>query len=276
MFNTHPPIRLIALDIDGTLLDSQHELPPANRRAIDAARARGVQVVLATGKSIFALRPIHRELDLDTPSVCVQGLMVYGPDESIWHERRLDPATVGTVTDYALDHDLTIFAYERDRLLVNRPSPYIDHFVEHFEPRAEVLADFAAEMQKRPINKLNIMHPDEGIPRIRADLAARLGESTSLVQAVPQSLEILPAGASKGEGLRWLLDRLEIDPARVLAVGDGENDVEMMTLAGVGVAVANAMPAAKAAADHRVASNDAGGVAEAIERFVLAGADFQA
>lgn len=266
----HTPIELIALDMDGTLLTSQHTIHPEARRTIQAARSRGVRLVVATGKSLYAIRSIIRELALDTPSVCMQGLMVYGPDESIWFERTIDPSVTRDVVRYAADQDLALFAYERERLVTNRPSIYIQRFADHHEPVAEVLPDFTSLLPTLTLNKLNIMHPDEHIPRIRADLTDLLGKRASLVQAMSHSLEILPPGSSKGNGLRWLLDRLGVDPAQVLAVGDGENDAEMLAMAGVGAAVANAMPAARAAADVVVASNDDGGVAEAIERFVLA------
>lgn len=265
----HLPIEVIAVDMDGTLLTSQHTIHPEARRAIEEARSRGVRLVLATGKSFYAIRPVIRDLALDTPSVCMQGLMVYGPDESIWHEQTLDASVARDVARYTKDHDIVLFAYIRSRLITNQPSVYIDHFVKYHEPAAEVLPDFARVLPTLVVNKLSIMHPDEHIPRLRADLADLLGERATLVQAVANSLEILPPNASKGNGLRWLLDRLGVDPARVLAVGDGENDAEMLAMAGIGVAVANAMPAARAAADVVVASNDDGGVAEAIQRFVL-------
>lgn len=82
--------------------------------------------------------------------------------------------------------------------------------------------------------------------------------------------QVLPLGASKGLGVGWLLDRLGVDPAAVLALGDGENDVEMLQLAGLGVAMGNAGPPALAAADAVTASNEEDGVARAIERYVLA------
>ena len=84
-------------------------------------------------------------------------------------------------------------------------------------------------------------------------------------------LEALPPGSSKGAGLKWLLDDLGLDPAQVMAIGDGDNDIEMLQLVGLGVAMANATDALKQVADYVVNSNEADGVAEAIERFILTG-----
>jgi hydroxymethylpyrimidine pyrophosphatase-like HAD family hydrolase len=115
------------------------------------------------------------------------------------------------------------------------------------------------------------MAPQERIDELRPAITAALGQRASLTTAISGMLEALPAGASKGEGVAWLLGELGIDPAaHLMALGDGENDIEMLQLAALGVAVANAGPGAKAAARAVVASNDDDGVAEAIERFVLA------
>jgi hydroxymethylpyrimidine pyrophosphatase-like HAD family hydrolase len=82
-------------------------------------------------------------------------------------------------------------------------------------------------------------------------------------------MQVLPLGASKGAGVSWLLNRLGVDPAACMALGDGENDLEMLQLVGLGVAMGNAVEAARAVADAATAANSADGVARAVERFVL-------
>jgi Cof subfamily protein (haloacid dehalogenase superfamily) len=104
---------------------------------------------------------------------------------------------------------------------------------------------------------------------LRQQLAELIGERAALTQALTNSVEILPLGASKGAGVARLLADLGIDPQRVMAIGDAENDVEMLQLVGTGVAMGNAVARLKAVADHVVAGNDEDGVAEAIGRFVL-------
>jgi hypothetical protein len=104
---------------------------------------------------------------------------------------------------------------------------------------------------------------------VRTMLASALNGSATLVQSLPQFLEIVPAKSSKGTGVAWLLDYLGISPANVLAMGDGENDAEMLRLAGIGAAMQNAMQAAKEAADVVIPSNNEDGVAAAIQQYVL-------
>ena len=118
--------------------------------------------------------------------------------------------------------------------------------------------------------KIIFMAADDRITAIRPLAEATFGHKASLTTAISGMLEVLPQGASKGSGVQWLLQRLGIDPERCMALGDGENDVEMLQLCGLGVAVGNAGEAAKAAADVVLErSNDEDGVAHAIEEYVL-------
>jgi Cof subfamily protein (haloacid dehalogenase superfamily) len=118
-------------------------------------------------------------------------------------------------------------------------------------------------------NKMIVMDDPTHMPDLRQKVAAHVDGLADLVLSSPFLLEIMPRGTSKGAGLAWLLDYLGISPDEVLALGDADNDIEMLRMAAIGVAMANAMPMVKQAADVIVASNDADGVAEAIERFVL-------
>lgn len=113
------------------------------------------------------------------------------------------------------------------------------------------------------------MAPEERITAIRPAAEITFSGRAALTTAIPGMLELLPSGASKGAGVQWLLDRLGVDPQRCMAIGDGENDVEMLKLCGLGVAVGNAGSAARSVADVVVASNDEDGVAQAIEQYVL-------
>ncbi len=263
------PIDLIAVDVDGTLLNDHHELTPRTEAAIKTAMARGVQVTIATGKSPYSTREILPRLGLTLPGVYIQGLAIVGPDGVVHSQETLTPEVVRLVADYVEREGLSLVAYSGARIITNRRDAFTDTTIAFHEPPAEVIGSLSQQAGRVPINKILIMSQPERLPRAREDLAAQLDGQASLVRPLDYVLEVLPYGASKGAGLMRLLDELGIDPARVMAIGDGENDVEMLRLAGIGVAVGNAMPVAKAAANVMVGSNNDDGVAEAIERFVL-------
>ena len=179
------------------------------------------------------------------------------------------PEIVRSVVDFADEYQLVAVAYSNTRLLIRDDHPALHVLSGHGEPEAEIvgpLTEFDA-----PINKFILFGDNDHLLEARKALVTQLNGRATFVQALSGMLEILPPGTSKGAGLQRVLDELGIPPENVLALGDGENDVEMLRMAGIGVAMANGMPEAKQAADYVVSSNDDDGVAEAVERFVLNG-----
>ncbi len=267
---TNQPIRLIAVDLDGTLLNSQHQITPRTERALRRAMGREVQVAIATGKTFLAAKWIIRQLDLRSPGVYVQGLVICGPTGEVLHSRTLDPEIVQQVTALGESQQIQVLGYSGSRVVMSkRDDEFADTLVAHHEPRPEVVGPLSRIAYGMPLNKLMVICPEQEMGEVRSILSEHVQGRATLVLSSPLMLEILPVGASKGAGLTWVLDHLGIDPQAVLALGDAENDIEMLRLAGVSVAVANVMQVTKDAADVVVASNDEDGVAEAVERFVL-------
>jgi Cof subfamily protein (haloacid dehalogenase superfamily) len=143
--------------------------------------------------------------------------------------------------------------------------------IKYHEGEPEAIGALQNILDTIPVNKvlaIKVAQP-RAITALRWQLSMQINGTGKLVQALDDMLEILPPGASKGAALKMLLKDMKIPAEQVMALGDGENDIEMIQLAGVGVAVGNAHQKLKAVANHVVASNDADGVGEAIERFVL-------
>jgi Cof subfamily protein (haloacid dehalogenase superfamily) len=266
---TDKPIRLIATDIDGTLLNSRHEISPRNEQALRRAMQQGVQVVLATGKTYLSGVGIIRQLGLTTPGVYVQGLAICGPDGSVLHSQTLNPDVVQHVASLAEVEDIAIVGYEGSRLMMPDDNDYAKALTQHHEPQPEIVGPLSRLAGAVAFNKLIVMCEPENMPELRQKVSQHVNGSAGIVLSSPFLLEIVPLGTSKGAGLAWLLDYLGVPADEVLALGDAENDVEMLQMAGVGAAMGNAMSVVKDAADIIVASNDDDGLAEAVERFVL-------
>lgn len=262
-------INLIATDIDGTLLTSNHELTPRTEKALRAALDRGVHIVFATGKTRAATRELTDHLGLKMPGVYVQGLVIYDENDSVVHQQLLDETILREVLDFAQPTDYELMAYSGMTIFAKRDGPYTQRMVRYHEPLPTVLDSMHELLGATPVNKVQFFDTAARIAEVKKHIEPMIHERAVMTMPTYEILEVLPLGASKGAGLKHLLDIMHIDPANVMALGDGENDIEMLELAGFGVAMGNAMPKLKAAADYVTASNDEEGVALAIEKFVL-------
>ncbi|MBK8985879.1 MAG: HAD family hydrolase [Chloroflexi bacterium] len=264
-----PRIQLIALDLDGTLLSDDGTVSPRNTWAVRTAVAQNVQVILATGKTRSSAVALLPQLGISSPGVFTQGLVIHNADGSVRHETWLDQETSVQAITFALQQQLAHHAYCGSNIFTAYDNPYSHRLHEQYhEPLPQVIGPFLAQIDGLRINKF-LVSDEQNNDVTRRRLTDLLGDRAVVTQAVSGYIEILPPGASKGRGVQRLLADLGIPPSAMLAIGDGENDLEMLQMAGVGVAMGNAKSTVKAVADYVTADNNHSGVAEAIERFVL-------
>lgn len=266
--------------MDGTLLNGKSQITSPNAKALREALSRGVKVVIATGKARPAVISALKMVDLAgkdgivsefSPGVFLQGLNVYGRQGREIFRRNLDPGVCREAFLYSLEHKVPLIAFSKDRCLTLFDHPLVDslHTVYH-EPKAEVMPSIEQLLEAVDIQKLIFLDTAEGVAKgLRPYWSEATGDQANVVQAQPDMLEIVPSGTSKGSGVRMLLDHLGISAREVMAIGDGENDVEMLELASLGVALSNGSEKAKAVANVIGASNEEDGVADAIYRFAF-------
>jgi Cof subfamily protein (haloacid dehalogenase superfamily) len=265
-------IKLIATDVDGTLLNHKQELTERTARAFQAAASLGIKVVVATGKAKGPWAEILPRMGPPVAGVFTQGLIVMDAAGKVLYSRDLERDRALEGLALARSRGLTFAAYSNDRVFANVIDEHTDRLVWYGEPVPELAEDLEDIMATTvPIQKYILLAPVDIMQEQRPAIESALGDRVHITTALPGMLEILPQGASKGDGLRRLLDMLDpkIDPKNVMAMGDGENDVEMAQMVGLAVAMGNAVPELRAVADVVVGTNDEEGVAEAIERFVL-------
>jgi len=270
-------VKLVATDVDGTLLDSRHCLPTENAMALRRCQDEyGIEVVIATGK---ARGPWAKDvlpalgLGQNCTAIFLQGLYVTRGDEVVY-ERPMDKELLTLALEFHASHaprSGTVALYCGTEILCDTPDAQTDRLLPYGEPvpsgRGNLLENVVGVT---PVHKLLFLGLEEDLAALRPALELALGDRATVVKAIDGMLEVLPPGASKGAALRMLLADRGLDPAAMLALGDGENDVEMLRLAGVGVAMKNAVQAAKDAADIVLdQSNDEAGVEAALERFVF-------
>lgn len=253
--------RLVALDIDGTLVDNFGDLPGDVRRAVGRVVENGTPVVLSTGRSWLATKPIFDDLGLpDGWVVSSNGAMVlrYAPLDIVFEER-FDPApTIAKIRDRVPEARIAV----QDGLhwRVNRPFP-------DGELQGDVTVEPVEELMSRPVGRVVLREPGTPEEEFRAKVGDLGLHEVSYFIGWSAWLDIAPQGIDKAHGLQRVVDDLGIHASDVLAIGDGRNDIEMLTWAGRGVAMGNAEDDVRAAADHVTGAFADGGVIEELGRW---------
>lgn len=266
--------------MDGTLLNSKSQISSTTADALREATSRGVKVVIATGKTRPAVITLFKSVGLAgkdgivsevSPGVFVQGLLVYGTQGREISRRNLDPVVCREACLYSLEHKVPLAAFSENRILTLFHHPLVDslHTI-YNEPKAEIIPSVEQLLTGTDIQKVIFLDTVEGVSTtLRPHWVEAIGDNASVVQAQSDILEIVPPGTSKGSGVKILLDHLGVSPKEIMAIGDGENDVEMLELASLGVALSNGSEKAKAVANVIGASNDDNGAADAIYRYAF-------
>lgn len=284
-----PAARLIALDIDGTILRSDGSLSPRTRRAVARALKAGLHVTLVTGRHLQETQHLARALRLIDPISCCNGTMIYRPDTGkIIRESTIDFTAGITATLELKRLGVFFYHYLPEGILVERRqarrlrraaaaaagSPFariaqrIRRFVELRRLRLIVTEDAADYLRLRGARALMMNVPDLSEmddQALRQNLAGALGGRVVVAYTQPYHVDILPPGRSKAAGLADVAAHLGLHPAATVAVGDNLNDLPMLEFAGLGVAMGNASAEVRAGADRVVGTNDEDGVAALIE-----------
>ena len=273
------PIGLIALDLDGTLIDDDLVLRPRTVAAIAAARGRGIAVSIVTGRMTTSALPFARELGLVDPIVAYQGALVRSlppPDRDprlgrILAHRPLAPDAARDVIGWAKSVGLEPHVNHLEQFVVQRDDPRAEDYSTWLGARAIVVDDLSRWL-RHPVSKvISVASATDPVPEsILAEGRTRFAGRAEVTISHPRFLEFLAPGVSKLVGVRHLARRARVPLGRVLAIGDQFNDVEMISGVGHGAAMATAPEAVRARARYIAPPASAEGVAQLIEQLVLA------
>jgi hypothetical protein len=261
--------KLLALDLDGTLVADMHTISPRTQAAVKAATQQGVQVVLATGRELTATQKFIDMLGLSTPVICYQGALVSNPltGETIASQTLPLPLTHHLI-DLARSYRLSLHLYLNGSTYTERPWPQSRSVLGELGAPIVQVEDLKASITTPPIKGL-IVHPAEEAEVMVARLQADLGDKLSVFRSLDVLIEVTTPQVSKGQALALLAEHYGLSQAEVMAIGDQDNDVEMIAWAGLGVAMGNGSDRSKAAADVVAPPISEDGAAWAIERFIL-------
>jgi hydroxymethylpyrimidine pyrophosphatase-like HAD family hydrolase len=260
---TNGKVRLVASDLDGTLLRSDGSVSERTREALARTLAAGIRFLLASARSPAWLGLEARRLGLDGIGICANGALIYDfQRENVLRHRPLEPALAHSLAqELRASAPGIAFGCERPSGFVAEPTYRPLFRPPDSIPRAELEVLFA-----EPVTKLVLQHPDLAQHDLHALVDELCGDDAVATYSGAGLVEIAAAGVDKGSALASICADLDIEAAEVVAFGDMPNDVSMLRWAGLGIAVANAHADVVAAADEITASNDEDGVALALER----------
>lgn len=269
------PIKLVSIDIDGTLYNDNREITPAVKKTIQKATAQGVYVVITTGRPETGVKSILNELDLvgsDHYVITHNGGLVQTTDgQKVLHRAALSWESFQQAQRFAAENNAYIqIESDTDAYTINR---YVNVFAsqENFVVNIPLtVKDSLAELKEVPFVKAIAIGEKVFMDQVQAKVPEQLAIDANVVRSTPNNLEFMNNDASKGQALLALAEELGINQSQTMAIGDQENDFTMIQAAGIGVAMGNAIPAIKEVANAETADNNHDGVAKAIERFVLA------
>jgi Cof subfamily protein (haloacid dehalogenase superfamily) len=265
--------KLIALDIDGTLLNSDKTISDENKAAISAARAKGVQVVLVSGRPtsgmINSLEALGMMSDEDYVLSFNASVVQRVKSKTIIRSQILTGKEAKQLAKLAEKLNVYVHAFSHTKgLITNAHNDQTDRESRiNGEPIS--LIDFETLEDDENIFKVMLVHHEPQLTAAINQLPAELYEQFTIVQSAPYFLEFLNKQSNKGIGVKALADYLSIPAEQVICMGDAGNDFHMIQYAGLGVAMGNATDDIKAIADHITVSNDEHGVAKVIEQYVL-------
>ncbi len=262
--------KLLALDIDGTLTNSQKQISPKTRQALMEAQQKGLRLILASGRPTDGVRPLARQLEMEKYGgfiLSYNGARVIDlSNERVVYEKTLAPEVIPVIGELAHKYKVGVLTYVDGAVITETPEdPYIQLEARINGLPLKGVENFAAAVtEKEP--KCLMTGDGEYMGKIEPEIAAALG-NLSVYRSEAYFIEIMPENIDKAVSLEKLCEYAGVTSQQLAACGDGYNDMPMIRYAGLGIAMANAKEPVREAADVITLSNDEDGIAAALEKY---------
>jgi Cof subfamily protein (haloacid dehalogenase superfamily) len=263
--------KMIATDMDDTLLNSEGKISKEDKEAIMRAQKAGIKFVLASGRPTFAMRAFAKELELDkygSYMLSYNGAIVTEcATNKIWLEEKLTVEDAHKIYDLSREHNVDILTYVDDEIATENSSEYIDVEVDLTGMPYRKVSCFKSTVTE-PVVKCIMLEEPGYLKGVEEKLNELLKGEYSLAISKPFFLEVMKKGIDKGASLLKLAKKLGIKPEEIISVGDSYNDMTMLEVVGMPVAVENAKPEVKAISKFITTSNNNHGLKVVIEKFI--------
>ena len=265
--------KLLVLDLDGTLTNSQKNITEHTLQALINAQEQGVKIVLASGRPTYGVAPLADKIQLGKYEGYILsyngGEIIDWKTREIMYKNLLDAEIIPYLYQCAKDNGFAIVTYDGKYVLTENPDdPYVQKEALLNVMQIKKVTNFLAAI-KHPLAKCLIVGEPERLAELEKEMYNHLHGKMGVFRSEPYFLELVPLGIDKAQSLSVLLDKINIKQEEIIAIGDGFNDLSMIKYAGLGVAMANAQPVVKENADFVTLSNDEDGVAYVMEKFIF-------
>jgi len=261
--------KLLAADMDGTLLNDESAVTERTKAALAAAVNAGVLFVASTGRPMLGAEDINALFSEDLPFVVFNGAMaLMGKSKRILFLKPLRFEYVKEIYSLGVNRDISVILWTKERLFVSRDCEETQDYRKITGAKMQVLEDINA-FEAKDVCKLLWISTPEGAARYQIEMNARFGGAVNCHTSRPHFLEFVDAGASKALALDAIGAAFGIDKSEMIAVGDSYNDVSMLEYAGLSVAMQNAPDDIKKLCDTVTLSNNGDGVAAVIDKYIL-------
>lgn len=264
-------IKLVALDLDDTLLDPGLKISDDCARLIEEARQQGVRVTISTGRMYQSALPYAQQLNIDVPLITYQGAWVKNSlSGEVLYSKPVPVDLAREAMHFFKGAGVHCHSYYDDQLVMESLSKEGKLYSRLAGVEVQIVDDLIGGLDTYDAMKIMAISYDEKkLLEIEQNLKSNYGDVLHITRSKPHFLEVMHPEADKSKALEVVAMHYNIDRQEVMAIGDSYNDMEMIQWAGLGVAMGNAFKPVKDAADFVTTSNEEEGVAEALRRFVL-------
>lgn len=264
--------KIVAIDMDGTLLNSKGEVSERTEKAIHKAIDKGVNIVISTGRILRSAKAASDKLMLNNYIIACNGGIIVDKFDNIIHSLPIEVDSIEKIMYLGKKHGVYYHFYNEETLYSNT---YVQKIADYYSDREHKLDIKIFKEEKEILNSKDLkvykfLFIDNDLEKLNV-LRKELKQETSIEVSTSwlNNLEVMDKNASKGMGLKVLCKKLHISKDQVIAIGDNENDLSMLKFAGLGVSMGNASDLVKKSAKYITSTNDEDGVAKVIEKFIL-------
>jgi Cof subfamily protein (haloacid dehalogenase superfamily) len=283
-------IKLVAIDLDGTLLDYFLKISAENIAALKKVKSRGIEVVIATGRDFSDVLALTEAIELSSPIILQNGALIrHSQTGEVWFKEPLGKDLAINTIKIARSFPTANFIHTEDNITTDEDREKLFNFIADLYveiTEGQVDPENAKEISLKWVSKYTfvediIEYCDENVLKVTLigrsailqnfleNAKKEMGDKVYLTNSFPIIIETLSAKASKGKALKYLSERMRVQRDEILAIGDGPNDEDMLEFAGTSIAMANCREELRKIADYITLSCEDNGVAKALEKFLL-------